>query len=467
MKRFFLLALFAISLFPFQTAFARNHGERALNNEVVEDNARARQEREEAEQRASPVPLELSSETRARQAAQEAARRAAAPPAPAAPPITRIIPQLSVPIPGVTFTAPAVEGTSISVPFLAQYIGGIYTYALGISTIIAIIMVVYGGFLYLIEPVKEQMGIGSSKTTVTGKEIIKDAVMGLLVLYGAYFILWQINPNLVSLRPIRINSIDEMDLIEQGQMGTTADTSLTGNEGVNVTYAECPVPNLPVGHRDWPWPCGHPNQPVCTDHAMRDDPRAIAFATAMRPLANGATLQQRILQVSEAAAKCGVHFGDCGRTASKILSIAGSQRMVSVFANRDLVRLGNRTRCGDCKASARASGATQCDSCGEAITTQCVNDTAEAVRIVRAAMTSLPNQRDPGTVLLPGDWFKVYNGNKSCGAGHSMILLSWQGNSGRVLNGQSGKNAWIGPTGCLRNCGAGSGAIIYEIKRGQ
>ncbi len=174
-----------------------------------------------------PLSSLQASEHRAEQIQQQADREAAAappganaPPAPAppappaAPPITPIIPQLSVPIPGVTFTAPAVDGGTISIPFLAQYIGGIYTYALGISTIIAIIMVVYGGFKYLLS--------ATGYETANGKEIIKDALMGLLVLYGAYFILWQVNPNLVSLRPLVISTIRSLPMSEDAASDSVA-----------------------------------------------------------------------------------------------------------------------------------------------------------------------------------------------------------------------------------------------------
>lgn len=124
--------------------------------------------------------------------------------------LTPSIPQLAVPIPGVTITAPTQnsDGT-ISVPYLAQYISGIYGYLLGISTIVAIIMVIYGGFLYLLASTGLQV--------TSGKTIIQDALIGLVVLYGSYFILWNVNPDLVSLRPITLRSVRSVALELSGE----------------------------------------------------------------------------------------------------------------------------------------------------------------------------------------------------------------------------------------------------------
>lgn len=138
--------------------------------------------------------------------------------------LTPSIPQLAVPIPGVTITAPTQnsDGT-ISVPYLAQYISGIYGYLLGISTIVAIIMVIYGGFLYLLASTGLQV--------TSGKTIIQDALIGLVVLYGSYFILWNINPNLVNLRPITLQSIRSVALEEVAGEGVAAQINPDGAPG--------------------------------------------------------------------------------------------------------------------------------------------------------------------------------------------------------------------------------------------
>ena len=122
--------------------------------------------------------------------------------APVAPPATpptafrSIQPNPEVPIPGVRFTPATQQGNVISVPFLAQYITGIYRVSVGLGAILAAIMIVYGGFRYLLAAtlpgVKE------------GKEVIQDAFIGLIVLLTSYLILNTINPALTQMSPIRV-----------------------------------------------------------------------------------------------------------------------------------------------------------------------------------------------------------------------------------------------------------------------
>lgn len=154
-----------------------------------------------------------------------------APPAPTSTPTqttdsgvhyTPVTPELSVPIPGLTFTTAYAEGDQLVVPYLAQYISAVYRYLLGISTIVAIIVVICGGFIYLLGQTT-----GSTKQGLT---LIKDAIAGLIVLYCSYLILWTVNPNLVNLQPIRLDLIRSIPLGEgSGAFGDsyedTGDTS--------------------------------------------------------------------------------------------------------------------------------------------------------------------------------------------------------------------------------------------------
>ncbi len=112
------------------------------------------------------------------------------------PPIT---PNLSVPIPGLTFATPEAAGGTVRVNFLGQYIAAVYRYAVSIVVVVATIMVVYGGFLYLVSPI-------AGKAT-KGKEIIKDALMGTVVLLSAYLILNTVNPQLTNLRSLSLEEI--------------------------------------------------------------------------------------------------------------------------------------------------------------------------------------------------------------------------------------------------------------------
>ncbi|MDO8617601.1 MAG: hypothetical protein Q7N87_01770, partial [Candidatus Uhrbacteria bacterium] len=101
-----------------------------------------------------------------------------------APPLTK--PALGVDIPGLDFGknfADVAQKTEdgVLIPFLAQYISAAYRYLIGVSVIVAIIVVMYGGFLYM---------VGSAVSDVKrGKKYIFDAILGLVIILSAYLIL--------------------------------------------------------------------------------------------------------------------------------------------------------------------------------------------------------------------------------------------------------------------------------------
>ncbi len=77
-------------------------------------------------------------------------------------------------------------GSKKSVGGINEYIVASYNYALQIVFVMAMIMVVYGGFRYL---------TGSAFEDVSrGKQIIQDAVIGMMIVLGAYLLLSTVNP---------------------------------------------------------------------------------------------------------------------------------------------------------------------------------------------------------------------------------------------------------------------------------
>lgn len=111
-----------------------------------------------------------------------------------------IPPQLEVPIPGLTFPDKLpTAGGLIQVPYLAMYIGGVYKYLVGICVIAAALMIVYGGFKYI---------LGASFTSITtGKQTIQDALIGLVLLLGSYTLLSTLNPATVAPETLSIQAI--------------------------------------------------------------------------------------------------------------------------------------------------------------------------------------------------------------------------------------------------------------------
>lgn len=132
---------------------------------------------------------------------------------------TSITPELGVQIPGLVFSPAVREGGIVRVPFIAQYIAAIERYAISLAAVAAIVMMVYGGMLYL---------LGSAVQDVaTGKQIMIDALIGLLVTLGSFVILSTINPNTLDLQELKLGYIDPIHWGENigafpsAQAGTT------------------------------------------------------------------------------------------------------------------------------------------------------------------------------------------------------------------------------------------------------
>ncbi len=74
-----------------------------------------------------------------------------------------------------------------------QFVIVVYNYALGISGTLAVIMIVYGGLKYLSSP-------GNPSALTDAKDIIFNAVFGIIILFGAFMILNTINPALTQVK---------------------------------------------------------------------------------------------------------------------------------------------------------------------------------------------------------------------------------------------------------------------------
>jgi len=104
--------------------------------------------------------------------------------------------QLNIDIPGLTFFAPYKDSDEIIVPMLAQYIQAFQKTLIGISLVAAAIMLVYGGWLYIIS--------GTGIKVREGKKIITDALIGMIITLGAVVILSNINPNTASMSALHL-----------------------------------------------------------------------------------------------------------------------------------------------------------------------------------------------------------------------------------------------------------------------
>ncbi len=86
---------------------------------------------------------------------------------------------------------------------IAGMINQIYVYALSIAGVLAIVMIVYGGISYALDP-------GNASKQGEAKDIMQSAIWGIVLLAGAYVILKTINPDLVQLRDLQLEKIDRL-----------------------------------------------------------------------------------------------------------------------------------------------------------------------------------------------------------------------------------------------------------------
>lgn len=160
-------------------------------------------------------------------------------------PFTPVVPVLGVPIPGFEFTpATEVDGV-VSVPYLSQYINAIYRYMTAIVLTVAIVMVMIGGFKYLLA--------ATPMAVKDGKKTISDALIGMMLVLGAYVILNTVNPALISLETLSFRRVDSMSFAldtrdeDTGEPSTVNGSQSASSGSVLNTSAAVTRRDLPAG----------------------------------------------------------------------------------------------------------------------------------------------------------------------------------------------------------------------------
>lgn len=118
-------------------------------------------------------------------------------------------PKLQVPIAGLKFQDVVCENSDGSfrcyITWISDYISGIYDYALLVGGILAGIVLMAGGLIWLTS------GGDVSKVT-NAKKIITGGLIGLFLLFSTFLILNTINPELVNKKAITIDVPKDIDL---------------------------------------------------------------------------------------------------------------------------------------------------------------------------------------------------------------------------------------------------------------
>lgn len=129
-----------------------------------------------------------------------------------------IFPGLQIPFPNLRLTPTSSlisevnsDGSYfLSVPWIAEYISGAYNYGVGVVGILAAVILMAGGLMWLLSR-------GDASKTSTAKELIVGSVTGLIIIMTSSVLLDYINPELTKLRPVMIESIksEQFELISE------------------------------------------------------------------------------------------------------------------------------------------------------------------------------------------------------------------------------------------------------------
>ncbi len=111
----------------------------------------------------------------------------------------------NVDIPGLNNrTIGQMVGSSFQSTLLANYITSVYDYILAIAGIIASVVLMGGGVLWLVSS-------GSPDRVKKAKGIITNSLIGLVLLFSSYLILNFINPELTKMKPITVPNIERVE----------------------------------------------------------------------------------------------------------------------------------------------------------------------------------------------------------------------------------------------------------------
>lgn len=384
-------------------------------------------------------PANLWAQSTGEPAAQE--ETAATPP---------LVPKLQVNIPTINFTEVAARGNLLSLPFLADYITGLYKYLLTIVGVLAGIMLTIGGVKYLTSS-------GSQERVTSAKNTITNALIGLIIAFGSYVILFTVNPELVRFKALSIERVNPVELVFNEMLTTTVDTRIPGGETTppqeaapTTSFANCPV-SLSVAP---------------TQNSPRE-PRTQEFLQKISSVITGSTVRERVLQIAEAAAKCGVHMGACGKTGETINGAAGVSGLGRQLRTGSLnLEQANWLITLNCRANllnkpaCRNRPSIEIPNCPA--NTKCV----VAARAMAAAKfrTEIPGWPDSfANQLQPGDAFWVYYAIPEPGGQHTAIFMGWEGNFAKVVQGAIGKLVNEGKI-CIKS-ESGCGGRFYPITR--
>jgi hypothetical protein len=137
-------------------------------------------------------------------------------------------PTFQITIPTINLTDIAAcpdDAKTLCIPWIGEYIIGVYNYALGIAGILAAIVIMWGGIVWVTAGGNQQK-IGEAKKYIAG------SITGLILLLASYTVLYFINPDLTVFKSIRLSQIEKKDIISD-------DTEIPAEVNPYARYTNC------------------------------------------------------------------------------------------------------------------------------------------------------------------------------------------------------------------------------------
>jgi len=118
------------------------------------------------------------------------------------------------------------DGTYLLIPWIGEYLGAAFNFALGVVSIVAVVMIIVQG-------AKVVVSAGGSAKGEAYKRITQ-AVIGLIIMWGSYVILYTVNPNLVKFKSLKIQYIQPIPLSTEELAGSIFGFEYDGDDTIGA-----------------------------------------------------------------------------------------------------------------------------------------------------------------------------------------------------------------------------------------
>jgi len=143
-----------------------------------------------------------------------------------------LVPTIGVEIPGFQEKVDAeiktarVQGTQPNL--LGIYVSSVYSLLLILSSVIAILVLMIGGVQYM-------LARGDSGAISKAKTRIQDALIGLVMVFSAYTILYFIDPSLTEFEPLHPETIEKIETSAGDETGDYTPRTDIGGQNIKIT----------------------------------------------------------------------------------------------------------------------------------------------------------------------------------------------------------------------------------------